>query len=164
MIFDCVPPTLESYEVPAKVLADTELFLRIRGHDGLEAVVLWLGSIANERYAVIEEAYIPDQIAYRSDDGVSVEVTQEGLTELISSLPAGVFVLCRVHSHPRDAYHSELDDQNMIIAHDGAISIVVPNFAQDPFQFCLCSVNELRHGRGWRQLDQTEVTDRFRVR
>src|SRR5439155_1750856 len=83
-------------------------------------------------------------------DGVAVEVTQRGLAEMISALPAGVFVLARVHSHPSAAFHSPLDDENMLISHEGAISIVVPHFARSGMELATCSINELRHGQGWR--------------
>jgi hypothetical protein len=94
---------------------------------------------------------------------VSVEVTQEGLTRLIGGLSPGVFVLVRVHSHPNDAYHSELDDDNMLISHERAISIVVPDFARDPIVLSRCSVNELRHGEGWIEISPDEVRRRFKV-
>jgi hypothetical protein len=162
--FDRVPSTLSSYEVPGRVLEDTGSFLQERGSEGVEAVVLWIGRALDEEQAAILAAYAPDQVAYRSEHGLAVEVTAAGLTELISALPAGVFVLCRVHSHPGAAYHSELDDQNLIIAHPGAISIVVPFFARDPIVLDNCSVNELRHGAGWRQLSPDETRDRFTIR
>ncbi|HTU78902.1 MAG TPA: hypothetical protein VMF09_09110 [Solirubrobacteraceae bacterium] len=102
-------------------------------------------------------------MAYKSEEGVAVQVTEAGLSHLISALPTGVFVLCRVHSHPTDAYHSETDDTNMIISHPRAISIVVPFFARAPIVLTECSVNELEYGRGWRELTAAEVRERFEV-
>ena len=159
-----VPATLRNYELPHSVLDETRAVLRERGAEGLEAVVLWLGRAIDDTNAEILAAFAPEQIGYRSEDGVAVEVTASGLTALISALPVGVFVLCRVHSHPGPAYHSELDDQNLIIGHPGAISIVVPFFAKEPIELERCSVNELVHGAGWRELMPTEIHDRFTVR
>lgn len=85
------------------------------------------------------------------------------MTALIASLEPGVFVLCRVHSHPHEAYHSAVDDLNMLISHEGAISIVVPDFAAAPIELERCSVNELCHGRGWRELDVEEIRTRFTI-
>jgi hypothetical protein len=51
----------------------------------------------------------------------------------------------------------------MLISHERAISIVVPNFASDGFHLAECSVNELRHGEGWIELSSAEVRDRFVV-
>ena len=35
---------------------------------------------------------------------------------------------------------------------------------RDGMDLATCSVNELRHGEGWRELDATEVAERFAVR
>jgi hypothetical protein len=164
MSFDRVPSTLHHYTVPGHVLEETCSLLQARGAEGVEAVVLWLGRALDSRAAEILTAYVPEQVAYRSEDGLAVEVTAEGLSALISALPAGVFVLCRVHSHAGSAYHSELDDQNLIIGHPGAISIVVPSFAHDPIVLEQCSVNELRHGSGWTELTPDEIRQRFTIR
>ncbi|HET6867213.1 MAG TPA: hypothetical protein VFH80_14935 [Solirubrobacteraceae bacterium] len=158
-----VPPTLRHYTLSRAMLERTADFLRRRGEKGLEATVVWLGRMVDETHAEILQVYAPEQIGYASDEGVAVEVTQQGLAELIGSLPPGVFVLARVHSHPSSAYHSSLDDDNMLISHEGAISIVVPYFARDGIDLAGCSVNELRHGHGWRELDAAEVAKRFTV-
>ena len=158
-----VPPTLRHYTLERTILERTADFLRQRGEEGLEATVAWLGSVVDETHAEIVDAYAPEQIGYASDEGVAVEVTQLGLAKMIAALPAGVFVLARVHSHPTRAYHSSLDDDNMIISHEGAISIVVPDFARDGMELATCSVNELRHGQGWRELGADDVAARFTV-
>ena len=158
-----IPPTVHRYRVSADTIDRTRRFLGRRGEHGLEATVLWLGRVINQTTAEILIPYAPEQIAYRSEDGVAVEVTAEGLSNLISKLPEGIFVLCRVHSHPSKAYHSDTDDQNLIIAHPGAISIVVPDFARDPIKLSGCSVNELQPDGRWRELTHDEVAWRFAV-
>jgi hypothetical protein len=161
--YERVPPTLAHYTLDERILALTRRFLRDRGRHGLEGVVLWLGRPRGDHSAEILSPYAPEQIGYRTEEGVAVRVTDEGLASLISALPAGVFVLCRVHSHPAEAYHSDTDNDNMIISHQRAISIVVPFFARDPIVLPECSVNELQHGAGWRELTRDEVLERFEV-
>ena len=158
-----IPPTLRNYVIPRHVLERTREFLSERGERGVEGVVLWLGEIVDDDTGSVIAAYVPEQITHRSELGVAVEVTKEGLTRLITGLPDGVFVLIRVHSHPTDAFHSDLDDDNMLISHANAISIVVPDFAREPIVLERCSVNELRHDAGWVELDPDEVRGRFRV-
>jgi hypothetical protein len=158
-----IPPTVRHYRVPEAVIAATETFLRERGSEGLEAVVLWLGVVRDETHAEVIVELIPPQIAYRSEDGVAVEIPDEAVAEIIRLLPPRVFVLCRVHSHPSDAYHSKTDDGNMLISHRGAISIVVPYFARAGIQLQECSVNELDECHRWRELVADEVTERFEV-
>lgn len=159
-----VPPTLRRYVIPAEVVDDSRRLLRERGALGLEAVVVWVGSVVDDTTAEILAAVRPGQVAYRSGEGCAVEVPPEALSQLIAALPRGVYVLARLHTHPADAYHSEVDDTNMLISHDHAISIVVPNFARDELDLASCSVNELRHGFGWVELEPAEVADRFLVR
>ena len=158
-----VPSTLESYLIDQSVVEFSEDFLQDRGSEGLEAVVLWLGSALDDETAHVSTAYVPEQIARRSSFGVSVEITRAGLSRLIADLPEGVFVLARVHSHPTDAYHSDVDDENMVISHPRAISVVVPFFAKAGIRLTECSVNELVHGKGWRELEPEEVERRFKI-
>lgn len=164
MNFERVPSTLTHYALDARTLQLTRQFLQARGEHGLEGVVLWLGRPVDEHRAEILATYAPEQVGFKSEEGVAVQVTDEGLSALISALPPGMFVLCRVHSHPSEAYHSELDDTNMIISHPGAISIVVPFYARAPIVLPDCSINELQYGSGWRELSRAEILERFEVR
>lgn len=157
-----VPPTLERFTIPRRVIDTTAAFLRDRGEAGVEGTVLWLGEVVSDFEATVTETYVPEQVAYRTPHGLAVEVTRHGLNELIRWLPAGIFVLARVHSHGEEAYHSETDDQNMIISHEGAISIVVPNFARDGMDLARCSVNRLHRGQGWVELSSVQVQGGFR--
>src|SRR5690348_11963781 len=79
-----IPPTLRNYLIPETVINQTREFLRERGEEGLEAVVLWLGEVVDDENASILAAYVPEQIGHRTEYGVAVEVTQQGLTRLIS--------------------------------------------------------------------------------
>lgn len=158
-----VPSTLSTYRIPRQVLENTRELLLERGLLGFEAVVLWVGTVDDETSASIIAAVCPGQTAYRSEQGCAVEVPPDALSELISALPEGVFVLVRLHTHPGEAYHSPMDDTNMLVAHEGAISIVVPDFATAPLDLGDCSVNELRSASGWRDLEADEVKRRFLI-
>ena len=159
-----LPPTLRYYVIPAGILTDTAALLQEPAERQIEAVVVWLGQVVDPLTARVTTAYRPSQIAYISDMGLAVEVPPDSLAELISNLPSGVFVLVRLHTHPGTAYHSDTDDTNMLISHQGAISIVIPDFGRGLFDLAACSVNELRHGQGWVELTPEEVTERFTVR
>lgn len=159
-----VPETLRNYVVPAHVLSETRDLLAEPGAEQMEAIVVWIGTIENDTRAQIVAAVRPGQIAYRSSTGCAVEVPQDALTELISVLPIGHVVLARLHTHPGEAYHSEVDDRNMLIAHRGAISIVVPDFARRPLDLNACSINELHPDGRWVELSRRDVADRFEVR
>jgi len=108
--------------LPQRVLDEARTFFENRGTRGLEGTAM----IKNGEFL---ELVIPDQRAIRDAHGqVSVEVTRSGQMELARSLAIDEMYVARIHSHPGDAYHSPTDNQNPVLTHDGAISIVIPYF------------------------------------
>jgi hypothetical protein len=155
---------LKSYLIPEEVLAVSRELLAEPGEEGLEAAVLWLGTERHCGEVEILAAHMPEQLGYRSSEGVAVTVVEGALSALIAALPDGIFVPVRLHTHPGRAYHSSTDDANMLLSHRGAISIVVPDFARRPIELPRCSVNELDSDHRWRELSAAEVEERFLVR
>jgi proteasome lid subunit RPN8/RPN11 len=159
-----LPPTITNFLLDPGMVGRTQTFLRERGQRGFEATALWIGRALDEvtGHAIVE--VVPSQIARQDVLGqVSVEVPPEAISELLTMVPEDLYVLIRVHSHPGEAYHSATDDRNMLISHQGAISIVVPDFGSGPFDLGRCSVNRLDHSEGWVQLSRQDVLDRFTV-
>lgn len=159
-----IPPTLTHYLLRPGLTDDTRMLLRESGEQGYEAVVLWAGTVLDATTARVTDAVRPRQIAYRSDDGCAVEILPDDIGDIVAALPPGQVVLARVHTHPGEAYHSTTDDRNLLIAHPGAISVVVPDFAAAPtLDLAGCSVNELRPDGTWRELDPADAARRFRT-
>lgn len=151
------------YMIPRSVLQASELFLSERGLARYEAVVVWIGRLVDDAIAVVDAPYAPEQIPLQTEDGVGVHIPGEAITRLIMSLEGEERVLARLHSHPAEAYHSETDDLNRLISHDGAMSVVVPDFAQNGILLTQCSINELAVPGGWRELAVDEVERRFEL-
>jgi proteasome lid subunit RPN8/RPN11 len=108
--------------LPQRVLDEARTFFENCGTRGFEGTAMIK---KGER----TELVIPEQRAIRDAHGqVSVEVTRSGQMELARSLAIGEMYVARIHSHPGDAYHSRTDNENPVLAHEGAISIVVPYF------------------------------------
>lgn len=158
-----IPPTLRTYLLRPGLADDTRAMLRHSGEQGYEAVVLWTGTVVDATTALVTDAIRPRQVAYRGDDGCAVQILPDDIGDVVASLPPGRFVLARVHTHPGTAYHSSTDDQNLLIAHPGAISVVVPDFAAAPLDLAACSVNELRPDGTWHELAPADVARRFRT-
>jgi hypothetical protein len=111
----------------APVLVDETLeALRAAGRMGNECVVLWLSARPVTPGASIVEIYIPEQEAAVD----MFRIPPPGMTALMAHLRARKLGLAaQVHSHPGRAFHSEADDAWAIVRHEGALSVVVPNFA-----------------------------------
>ena len=108
------------------VLVDKTLtYLREAGIAGCECAVLWLGC-RNGGSVLIKEAYRPLQTA-KVD---MFYIPPEGMDALHAKLRQHRYmVVAQVHSHPGQAFHSRTDDLWAIGCHEGALSVVVPDFA-----------------------------------
>lgn len=99
--------------------------MREAGRRNCECVVLWLGRRGSDSL-VIEDIHLPIQSA-RAD---MFHIPRAGMTTLFSELRRRrMMVAAQIHSHPRQAFHSAADDRWAIIRHQGALSLVVPDFA-----------------------------------
>jgi hypothetical protein len=156
-----VPQTLQRYQVPASVLTETVQALRRTGGGVKEAVALWQGRAVNETVAVITKLHVPKQITGPLHFNVPLP---ERLRLLGEVSRAGEFILCQLHTHPREAFHSKADDDMAITKHTGAISIVIPVFGMNwSGSFQETSVHVHLGAGKWRQLFPAEVQTLFEV-
>ncbi len=150
------------YRIPQRILAETHTFLFEKGLQGCEGTGLWIGQV-NGNHVDITRFFIPEQICIKADFGVAVDLTQRAHFTLTDNLNPGERFFVRIHSHPNEAYHSKRDNENPILTHQGAISIVVPNFAAEPIDLSHCAVYRLEHGRGWIRITAREISTTFEV-
>ena len=140
------------FSVPSAVIGRTDQALRDAGQDRCEAFVLWSGVIRGNALE-IRTAHIPRQTAYRSKDGVCVRVDGPELHRLNVWLYEHKEALAiQVHSHPKEAYHSETDSSYPIATVAGAVSIVVPDFGRGGVRGPGVAVYRLERGI-WNELD-----------
>lgn len=149
------------YRVPRSVIEETICFLRERGQSrGHEGVVLWAARLDGLTCQVEPHPVLPAQITTRR----SYRIPTEESFRIIRYLHANELVIpIQVHSHPREAFHSEADDELAFVQHRNAISIVVPDFAQwAPAEFpSRASFYYLHAGTEWIEMSAQEVQSRF---
>ena len=110
---------------PTAVIETTLQNLREAGKLRRECVMLWLGRRDGDQVRVVD-AYRPLQMA-KTD---LFHINGAGMAALHQELRRQrVMVAAQVHSHPMEAFHSKADDEWAIVRHEGALSLVVPNFA-----------------------------------
>jgi hypothetical protein len=108
-----------------KVIEDTVRILK--SFYDQERVVLWLGGNSGECFYA-DEVYEPKQIA----DYDYFEIPEAGMDTLMQKIKSSRKILvAQVHSHPKEAFHSNADDRWAIIRHLNAYSLVIPFFCQD---------------------------------
>ena len=122
---------ISEFVVPVDVLSGTIDFLREVGTHGSEGFVLWSGRREGKDKFRFTSAYIPEQSAYKTEQGLLVLVKGEALFRLNKELyERGEILGGQVHTHPTSAYHSNTDDQYPLVTLVGALSVVIPNFAR----------------------------------
>lgn len=122
-----------------------------------KAIALWTGRIQGQ-IAWVEATYIPLQHGVRSEHGLAVVVDGDELHRLNLWLyHQKLTLIAQLHTHPGDAYHSDTDDAFPIATRIGSLSLVVPNFAHDPFTIADCAIYRLAADGSWLALNSIEA-------
>lgn len=154
-------PTPNKIIIYNQVIDDTIKFLRKQGLKGLEGRVYWVGTV-KDAIPEVTKVIIPEQIARKSALGVSVTVTQQANLKVTRELKPGEFIIAKVHSHPGRAYNSLTDKENPFLRHEGAVSIIVPNFGRNGMNnLANCAVCIFQDGN-WRDLSNIEIQSIFK--
>lgn len=144
------------FEVPRDVIAYGHEFLREMGELGCEGLVLWAGAVDDHDATVVRvfDAIVPRQRALRGGNGVGLVVDGDELFRLNAACYARRLKLVgQVHSHPLEAYHSEVDDAFAVVTMAGGLSVVVPDFAAAPFDFATSALYRRTAEGVWTALD-----------
>jgi hypothetical protein len=145
-------------QVPWSVVDEANSHLREVGRRGLEGFSLWAGRQNGQSFSV-ETNIIPVQTGHRSESGVCVSVDSQELHRInVWLYENSMTLIAQLHSHPTEAYHSDTDDAYPIATTVGSLSIVVPNYARQPFSLAASAVYRLIPQRGWVFMSPKEVT------
>ena len=124
---------VQRFRIKARAISETEEAIRSAGQDGYELFVIWSGTRDGDTFTVAE-VHVPCQASYRLDGGLCVRVDGSELHLLnVWLYEAQQVIGAQVHSHPVEAFHSEIDDTYPIATLDGSLSIVLPSFGRSGF-------------------------------
>jgi len=116
-----------------------------RGHEECQA--LWVSSWDNPE--TISGVVHPKHAAHFGGFVLDDDWLNTFWLEL-GNINSGIRV--QVHTHPREAFHSETDDKFPIIHKPGFLSLVIPNFALGPVGFKDAYLTEIQPDGRWRQV------------
>lgn len=153
---------ITSFQISRAALDYSYEFMKSVGRRGYEGLVFWAGVLHGD-LAHVSEAYVPAQKAYRTPDGLLVHVESEALHHFNSELyRRSLRFLAQIHSHGEHAYHSETDDNHSMVTTLGGLSLVVPHFANTPFDLGTCAVYRLTH-EGWMEVSLKDKYELIQV-
>lgn len=147
---------LVAVRVPRMLAEETHIYLRRIGETGNEAVALWAGETQGNMFHV-RHSIVPKQTPVASQEGLCYFVSGEELHRINLWLFKNSFrLVAQVHSHPREAYHSQTDDRYAMVSTSGGLSLVVPDFAVAPFNLDEYAVYRLVPEHGWVEMSGVE--------
>ena len=120
---------IETFALPATLLEETLVALRVEGGFRVESLVFWAGSVYNGK-AAVTHVFVP------KGEGVfkhplQVRVHDSVVAALCGELdPPRLVLLGQVHTHLEEAFHSPTDDRFSLDT-PGYVSIVIPKFGRD---------------------------------
>jgi hypothetical protein len=121
-----------TFTVPGTIVAETIAVMQEAGAGGFEAFVIWGGRWSAPDTIGVTTAYLPTQTPHQTPEGLAVTLDGDALFAAnMSMYQRDEILVAQVHSHPTDAFHSELDDAMPIVTMRGALSGVVPDFGAD---------------------------------
>lgn len=140
-------------EIPAAIANQTLEHLRHKGAENAEGVVLWRGTLAPPH---VTGVIVPEQITSTGRFEVPLAERQRMTRELAGTSD---YIIAQVHSHPREAFHSLVDDAEAIPRRPGSYSLVVPDFARRDQLLDAAALFQLSKAGSW---DEIPITA-FRV-
>lgn len=153
---------LERVNVPQRVVTGTQSDLRDIGEGGFEGFALWVG-VVDATIATVRGVIIPPQQPIRDEHGVGYLVTSTTLFALNQFLSEKKLrLIAQVHTHPTEAYHSDMDDKYAIVTTEGGFSLVIPDFARGAADMETWANYRLTEG-SWRKLSIRETRTMFTV-
>ena len=156
-----IPPTIVRYRVQRRVLAESAQALKDIGGGVKEAVILWQGRVLDETIAEITRLIVPRQVTGPLHFNVPLVERLRILREIAA---VREFIVVQLHTHPREAFHSEADDTMAITKHTGAVSIVIPDFGTRwDGDLSDTAIFIHRGGAKWRALSRAQISALFEV-
>ena len=114
--------TAKSFAITREIADATRAHLRAQGRHKAEGVVLWRGTFEPPHITAV---IVPEQETSMGRFRVPLAERQRIARELAGT---GEMIVAQVHSHPHDAFHSPIDDEEAIPRRVGAYSLVIPDF------------------------------------
>jgi len=138
--------------LPKAVLTATFEQFRSCGDGQRECVAYWCADTATPD--VLARVVHPDHTA--TDGGYAVDDAWV-MQFFVSLNQRQETARVQIHTHPRRADHSRIDDAYVLVPAAGFLSLVVPNFALGPAGFGATHLVEMCADGDWVQRDPEEV-------
>lgn len=137
-----LPKIITALHVSEKIVGETRRLFEPFRANSVEGCVLWYGEVLADGVCTVVEAIRPEQQNRPQNYAISAEAMR-AVRRLVR--PRNLLLLTQIHSHPQSAYFSEWDAVSALNKQQGALNLVIPNFANvnwaDLTKFCMVECN-----------------------
>lgn len=123
------PEALTAVLVPRAIADATVRHLRAGGERKCEEFAFWSGHVIEGRIGIVTRVFQPHTNQTRASVTVDDDAQLLAMTDIVHANDE--LVLCQLHTHPGDAFHSTTDDHGAVTDEIGFLSIVLPGFGAD---------------------------------
>lgn len=134
------------YRIPAALFEKTFEHFRQCGRGRRECQVLWTSSWDDPEN--ISDVVHPRHLAHSGGFQLASDWINQFWLELAR---ANRGIRVQIHTHPREAFHSCIDDEFPIIHTAGFLSLVIPNFGLGPVGLDHAYLAEIGERGKWRE-------------
>jgi hypothetical protein len=135
------------YRIPSALMVETFDHLRRCGLGAQECQLLWISAWSDP--SRITRVVHPRHRGHAH----GFELDGEWLNEFWLDLARAQHgIRVQVHSHPFEAFHSEVDDQFPIVHSSGFLSLVIPKFGTGPIGFAGAYLTEIQLAGCWQEV------------
>lgn len=150
---------IKKIDITKSILNSTFEFLQKYGQEDLESHALWVGQKTDTVFRV-SDVWFPKQ----TNTPISYEVPEEEEFRINKKLNnESLILMCQIHTHPGDAFHSNTDDEGSALVLPGSLSIVIPDYGfiqKDDFSRWEVYIFDGTH---WCRLRRKEVDELFQI-
>ncbi len=152
------PTRLDALLVPRTIVNATTAHLRASGEHGCEEFAFWSGRLIDGRIGIVTRVFRPRSSQSRGHVTIDDDAQLLAMTDLVHEHDE--LVLCQLHTHPADAFHSPADDEGALTDEIGFLSLVLPQFGVGG----LAAAETFRRGdQGWEHEGRAIETGLVRV-
>lgn len=159
-----IPVSIRKLDVPAPVFRRTLDRLSGSGRAASESVAYWSGTLRRSRVGAVRSVIFADDYAGFAGSPWHARVTRDAAMRIgLEVHRKEEIMFAQVHTHPREAFHSRVDDAHPISHRRGFFSLVIPCFGIGVDSIGQCRAYEHMGGGAWKGLRPKTIAARFRI-
>jgi hypothetical protein len=149
-----LPSRIDTLLVGSAVLKRSRELLEPFRARKVEGCLLWFGYVLDNDTCVVTTCVKPTQASYATTYTISAEAVREVRRHV---RPHRLMLLVQIHTHPKDAYFSQWDEEHALNKRPGALNMIVPDHGNirwiETERFCIVERTGAERWEPWSKQD-----------